>query len=152
MAKAPKILILNGPNLNLLGTREPEIYGSTTLAQIETNCRATGKKLGLSVECRQSNSEGALVDAIQEARTKKDALVINPGAYTHTSIAILDALTATDLPIIEVHLSNIHKRESFRHNSYVSKVATGVICGLGPEGYRMALESLATMLIEQVDL
>ena len=152
MAKAPKVLILNGPNLNLLGTREPEIYGSQTLAEIDAACRDHGKKLSLSVECRQSNSEGELVDAIQGARTEKDAIVINPGAYSHTSIAILDALIASELPVIEVHLSNIHRRESFRHTSYVSKAATGVICGFGPDGYRMALEAAAHMLIEQVDL
>ena len=148
MAQAPKVLILNGPNLNLLGTREPEIYGSATLDEIEADCRAHGAKRGLTVDCRQSNSEGELVDWIQEARGRFDALILNPGAYTHTSIAILDALLAVGLPVIEVHLSNIHRREDFRAHSYVSKAAFGVIAGFGKAGYVMALDALAEGLIE----
>lgn len=146
MAKAPKILILNGPNLNLLGKRQPEIYGSTTLADIEDMCRARAKDLGLGAECRQSNTEGQIVDWIHEARGKCAGIVINPGAYSHTSVAILDALLAADMPVIEVHLSNIHKREAFRHHSYVSKAAQAVICGFGASGYLMALDGLARIL------
>jgi 3-dehydroquinate dehydratase II len=148
LAQAPKVLILNGPNLNLLGSREPEIYGSATLDEIEANCRARAAQRGLVVDCRQSNSEGELVDWIQEARGKFDALVLNPGAYSHTSIAILDALLAVGLPVIEVHLSNIHKREDFRARSYVSKAALGVIAGFGKSSYVMALDALAERLIE----
>lgn len=141
-----KILLVNGPNLNLLGSREPDIYGHQTLADIEDDCRARGRELGLEVECFQSNSEGALVDRIQEACRDCAGIVINPGAYTHTSVALLDALLACGLPVIEVHLSNIHQREEFRHHSYVSKAASGVICGLGPDGYRMALEAMARLV------
>ncbi len=148
MAKAPKVLILNGPNLNLLGTRQPEVYGAVTLASIETACQARATDLGLAAECRQSNSEGELIGWIQAARNEAQAVIINPGAYSHTSVAILDALLAADLPIVEVHLSNIHRREEFRHHSYVSKAAQGVICGFGPRGYIMALEALAAQLIE----
>lgn len=146
MAKAPKALILNGPNLNMLGTREPALYGSDTLPQIEARCREHGKGLGLEVDCRQSNSEGDLVDAIQAARGAYDGIIINPGAYSHTSVAILDALLAAGLPVIEVHLSNIHKREHFRHHSYVSKAAVGVLCGFGAMGYLMALDALERLL------
>ena len=149
MAKAPSVLILNGPNLNLLGTREPEIYGRTTLADIEAQCRARAGEYGLAVDCRQSNGEGQLVDWIQEARNGHAAIVINPGAYSHTSIAILDALQATGLPIVEVHLSNIHNRETFRQHSYVSKAALGMICGFGAQGYLMALDALARLLVKE---
>ncbi len=152
MAKAPNVLILNGPNLNLLGRREPEIYGSQTLAEIEASCRRRGAELGLTVECRQSNSEGQLVDWIQEALGTRDGLILNPGAYSHTSIALLDALQAVDLPVFEVHLSNIHKRESFRAQSFVSKVADGVIAGFGADGYLMALEAMARRLIEEEEV
>ncbi len=148
MAKAPKILILNGPNLNMLGTRQPEVYGTATLADIEAACEQRARDLGLAAECRQSNSEGELVGWIQAARDQVQAVIINPGAYSHTSVAILDALLAVDLPVVEVHLSNIHRREEFRHHSYVSKAAQGVICGFGPRGYIMALEALAAQLIE----
>ena len=148
MAQAPRVLILNGPNLNLIGTREPEIYGSATLDQIEAECRARAADRGLAVECRQSNSEGELVDWIQQARGNFDALVLNPGAYTHTSIAILDALLAVGLPVVEVHLSNIHRREDFRGRSYVSRAALGTIAGFGKSGYVMALDALAERLIE----
>ena len=148
VAKAPKVLILNGPNLNMLGTRQPEIYGAVTLADIEADCERRGQDLGLTVECRQSNSEGELVGWIQAARKDAQAVIINPGAYSHTSVAILDALLAVDLPVVEVHLSNIYRREEFRHHSYVSKAAQGVICGFGARGYIMALEALAAQLVD----
>jgi len=148
LAKAPKVLVLNGPNLNMLGLRQPEIYGSTTLAEIEANCVALGKKLGLSVRCVQSNSEGGLVDAVQKAREDCSGIVINPAGYSHTSVALLDALLAVDLPVIEVHLSNIHQRDQFRRHSYVSQAASGVLCGFGAEGYRMALEAMARRLLK----
>ncbi|MCH7866004.1 MAG: type II 3-dehydroquinate dehydratase [Proteobacteria bacterium] len=140
------VLVLNGPNLNLLGTREPEIYGTDTLATIEAACRKRAKTLGLGVEFRQSNDEGELVDWVQEASGSFAALIVNAGAYTHTSVALLDALLASGLPIIEVHLSNIHRREEFRQLSYVSKAADGVICGLGGVGYELALDALARTL------
>ena len=140
------VLVLNGPNLNLLGTREPEIYGTDTLATIEAACRKRAKTLGLGVEFRQSNDEGELVDWVQEASGSFAALIVNAGAYTHTSVALLDALLAAGLPIIEVHLSNIHRREEFRQLSYVSKAADGVICGLGGVGYELALDALARTL------
>jgi 3-dehydroquinate dehydratase-2 len=142
------VLVLNGPNLNLLGQREPGIYGSTTLADIEAMCVERGKQLDLEVTCRQSNHEGELVTWIQEVYGQFAGLVINPGAYTHTSVAIHDAMRSLEEPIIEVHLSNIHQRESFRHRSYVSLVAKGVICGFGAKGYDMALSGLASMLKE----
>jgi 3-dehydroquinate dehydratase-2 len=137
------VLIVNGPNLNMLGTRQPEIYGKETLADIERACRAEAKGLGLAIDFRQSNIEGELVGLIQQARSANSAIVINAGAYTHTSVAILDALTLAELPVIEVHLSNIFRRESFRHHSYVSLAAQGVICGLGSQGYLLALRALA---------
>lgn len=143
---AKRVLVLNGPNLNMLGTREPATYGSQTLADIEALCRSEAGTLGLEVDFRQSNHEGELVTWIQQALGTFDAIVINPGAYSHTSIAIHDALRAVALPVIEVHLSNIYTRESFRHHSYVSLVATGVICGLGAAGYRLALHALAEKL------
>ncbi len=149
MAKAPRVLILNGPNLNMLGTREPEHYGTTTLAHIDAACHRRAKSLGLGLDCRQSNGEGELVDWIQEARGSAEGLVLNPGAYTHTSVAIPDALSAVGLPVIEVHLTNIHAREKFRHHSYVSKVAQGVICGFGPQSYLLALDAMAAMLIDE---
>jgi 3-dehydroquinate dehydratase-2 len=142
------ILILNGPNLNLLGVREPETYGTATLADIEEACLERAAALGLEIEFRQSNHEGQLIDWIQEARESADGIVINPGGYTHSSVAILDALRAADLPVIEVHLSNIHRREHFRHRSYVSLAATGVIAGLGSHGYVLALEAMARVLSE----
>lgn len=142
-AAAPTVLVLNGPNLNMLGTREPEIYGAQTLADIETMVKDRAKALGLVVDFRQSNHEGELVTWIQDARLAASAIIINAGAYTHTSVAILDALQAFKGPIVEVHLSNIFRREAFRHHSHVSGVATGVICGLGAKGYLLALDAVA---------
>jgi 3-dehydroquinate dehydratase II len=140
----PLILILNGPNLNLLGVREPEIYGTTTLADIEAMCRARAVALGVDVDFRQSNHEGEMIDAIHAARGTAQAIIINAGAFTHTSVALLDALKGVaPLPVYEVHLSNPHARESFRHISYVSPAAKAVICGLGAKGYLIALEAAA---------
>ena len=144
-----KILILNGPNLNMLGSREPEIYGRETLADIEALCRKTGEMLGLEVDFRQSNVEGELVTWIQEAGQNHAGLIINAGAYTHTSIALMDALLILKIPVIEVHLSNIFKREEFRHHSYISKTAQGVICGFGSQGYVMALHGMAQLLAKK---
>ena len=141
-----KVLVLNGPNLNLLGTREPDVYGAETLESIEAKCRARAEGLGLEIEFRQSNTEGELVDWVQQARDTHNFLIVNAGAYTHTSVALLDALRAVQLPVIEVHLSNIHQREEFRHHSYVSKAAVGMIAGFGGFGYEMALESAARLL------
>jgi len=142
----PKILVLNGPNLNLLGQRQPEIYGRETLADIEAKCRALAIELGLDIEFKQSNAEHQLIDWIHDARASASGLIVNPGAYSHTSIAIHDALKACDFPIVEVHISNIHRREDFRHHSYVSLAATGVIAGLGVEGYALALRGLASLI------
>ncbi|HVY20872.1 MAG TPA: type II 3-dehydroquinate dehydratase [Bauldia sp.] len=143
---AATIFILNGPNLNLLGKREPALYGTGTLADIEKACADRAKALGLKIDFRQDNREGILVDWIQEAGDKADGIVLNAGAYTHTSIAIHDAIRGTGLPLIEVHLSNIFARERFRHHSFVSPVAKGVICGLGPQGYTLALDALADII------
>lgn len=144
---ATTIYVLNGPNLNLLGTRQPEVYGRATLKDVEALCRDAAKQHGLAVEFRQSNHEGVLVDWIQEARAKGAAgIVINPAAYTHTSIAILDALLAADMPVVEIHISNVHAREDFRRHSYVSRVAKAVICGFGINGYALAIDGLAAML------
>lgn len=142
----PKILVLNGPNLNLLGTREPEVYGTDTLADIEKRVRQRAKDQALDIDFRQSNHEGELVDWIQEARSSCAGIIINPAAYTHTSVAILDALKACDIPVIELHLSNPHARERFRSRSLISRVATGVICGFGAHGYRLALEAMAKLV------
>jgi len=141
-----KILIVNGPNLNLLGIREPDIYGRETLADIEQRCVQKAKALGLEITMRQSNHEGELIDWIHEAVTKWSAIIINPAAYTHTSVAIMDALKLVNCPIVEVHISNIYQRETFRHHSYVSPVATGVICGFGSAGYEVALEAISGLL------
>lgn len=139
------VYVLNGPNLNLLGKRQPAIYGAETLEDVEALCRSAGAELGLSIEFRQSNREYEIIDWIHEAREKADALVINPAAFTHTSVAILDALHTFAGPIIEVHVSNVHKREPFRHHSYVSTVASGVIAGFGVQGYELALRRVARL-------
>ena len=143
-----KILVIHGPNLNLLGKREPEIYGKDTLADIDEKIAQKAEELGLSVETFQSNHEGALIDRIQQAAEDCSGIVINPGAYTHTSIALLDALLAVDRPVIEVHLSNIHRRESFRQHSYTAKAAAGIIAGLGANSYLLAMEAMAGLLAE----
>lgn len=140
------ILLVNGPNLNLLGTREPAIYGHDTLADVEALARDTAAAHQLEVKAVQSNHEGVLIDAIHEARTQAAGIVINPGAFTHTSVAIADALAGVDLPVIEVHISNVHQREAFRHHSYVSPVASSIIIGAGINGYRLAVEQLAHLL------
>ena len=140
------IHVLNGPNLNLLGKRQPEIYGRETLADVERDCAALAGQLGLGLRFLQSNWEGQLVDWIHAARDEADGIVINPAALTHTSVAVLDALNAFEGPVIEVHISNVHRRESFRHHSYVSLRAEGVIAGCGTEGYRLALRRLASLL------
>ncbi|KAD4060136.1 type II 3-dehydroquinate dehydratase [Arthrobacter yangruifuii] len=141
-ASTRNLLVLNGPNLNLLGTREPAIYGSSTLADVEAAAIAAASAHGWTVDCVQSNHEGDLIDAIHAARGTADGIVINPAAYSHTSVAIPDALSGVELPVVEVHLSNIHRREEFRHHSFVSAVAQAVICGAGISGYRLAVEYL----------
>ncbi len=138
-----KILVLHGPNLNMLGTREPDVYGHETLEDVNSAIQALAEELGVGVACRQSNSEGELVTWIQGARGQAAAIIINAGAYTHTSIAIADARRAVELPIYEVHLSNIYRRESYRHHSHISGLAEAVICGLGPDGYLYALTTAA---------
>ena len=140
------LLVLNGPNLNLLGTRQPQVYGSPTLQDVEALCRAAGDRLGVGIDFRQSNHEGTLIDWIHEAKGKHAGIVLNAGALTHTSIAIMDAIASVELPVAEVHLSNIHRREEFRHLSYVSKVALGMIAGFGPQGYVLGIEALASHL------
>jgi 3-dehydroquinate dehydratase-2 len=137
------IAVLNGPNLNLLGQREPEIYGATTLPDIEAMCRDTAHDLGLKLEFSQSNSEGALVDMIQSAAQHHAGLILNAAAYTHTSVALRDAVSAVSLPVIELHLSNVHAREEFRHRSWIAPVCVGVICGFGPQGYPLAIRAMA---------
>jgi len=143
---ARPILVINGPNLNMLGTREPALYGAGTLADIEAACVAKGTQLGVTIDFRQSNTEGTLVDWIQAAPGKAAGIVINAGAYTHTSVALHDALRASALPAIEVHLSNVYAREAFRHHSFISPVAKGIIIGLGPQGYTMAIEALYNLI------
>jgi 3-dehydroquinate dehydratase-2 len=138
---AKNLLLLNGPNLNLLGTREPETYGASTLADVEQAAQAQAKAAGAQIACYQSNHEGALIDRIHAARGEGvDYIVINPGGYTHTSVALRDALAGVAIPFIEVHISNIYRREEFRHHSYLSAIAQGTICGLGIEGYRLAID------------
>jgi 3-dehydroquinate dehydratase II len=146
---APIVIVLNGPNLNLLGKRQPEIYGRETLADVEADCRRVGADLGLEIEFRQSNREYEIIDWIHGARGRAAGVVINPAAFTHTSVAILDALQAFEGPIIEVHISNVHKREAFRHHSFVSAVASGVIAGCGTQGYGLALQRIATLIAEK---
>jgi 3-dehydroquinate dehydratase II len=140
------IYVLNGPNLNLLGKRQPEIYGHDTLAMVETDCRRVAEEFGHSIRFEQSNREYEIIDWIHAARDEAAAIVINPAAFTHTSIAILDALNTFDHPVIEVHISNVHKREAFRHHSYVSQRADGVIAGLGIQGYQLAIRRIVTLL------
>jgi 3-dehydroquinate dehydratase-2 len=140
------IFVLNGPNLNLLGVREPSVYGTETLEDVRRRTEARAQTLGLAIDFRQSNVEGELVTWIQQAREKADGIVLNAGAYTHTSVAILDALNAAEKPVIELHLSNVFKRDSFRHHSYVAPAAQGLICGFGPKGYELALEAMADLL------
>ncbi|MDR3496596.1 MAG: type II 3-dehydroquinate dehydratase [Ancalomicrobiaceae bacterium] len=140
------IYVINGPNLNLLGKREPHIYGSETLADVEADCRKAGADLGFDIRFLQSNREYEIIDWIHEAREAAGGIVINPAAFTHTSVAILDALSACSCPILEVHISNVHKRESFRHQSYVSLVASGVIAGFGTQGYTLALQRMAKLM------
>ena len=149
------IYVLNGPNLNLLGQREPQLYGSTTLRDIETRLAARAAVLGLAIDFRQSNYEGELIDWVHEARQKASGVILNAAGLTHTSVPLLDALLAADLPVIEVHLTNIYRREAFRHHSYVSQAATGIICGLGAKGYELALDALAERLqadVEKLDV
>jgi len=141
ISMAKKLLLLNGPNLNLLGTREPEVYGSTTLADIEQAANAQATAAGATIATFQSNYEGALIERIHAARTEHvDAIIINPAGYTHTSVALRDALAGVAIPFVEVHISNIHRREAFRHKSFLSDIAVGVICGLGTDGYRAAID------------
>ncbi|KAA0873848.1 type II 3-dehydroquinate dehydratase [Nitrincola tapanii] len=145
-----KVLLLNGPNLNLLGTREPEIYGHTTLADIEQLLTAQAASLGIMLECLQSNAEHLLIERIHQARLDQTAFIlINPAAFTHTSVALRDALAGVAIPFIEIHLSNVHAREPFRHHSYLSDIARGVICGLGTQGYELALQAAARQLVNQ---
>ncbi|WP_293576111.1 type II 3-dehydroquinate dehydratase [Phaeobacter sp.] len=141
-----KILVLNGPNLNLLGRRQPEVYGHETLAMVEQRCVAHGAAIGQEVTCFQSNHEGALIDQLHGAKDSHDGVVLNAGAYTHTSIALMDAIYSIELPVVEVHLSNIHARESFRHQSYIGRAAVGQICGFGSLGYVLALDALKAHL------
>jgi len=140
------IYILNGPNLNLLGKRQPEIYGHDTLADVEANCAKVGQEIGLAVKLMQSNHEGEIVEMIHDARNDASGIIINPAAYSHTSVAILDALNTFDGPVLEVHISNIHKREEFRHHSFVSARAEGVIAGCGVNGYALAMRQMGTLL------
>lgn len=140
------VLILNGPNLNLLGTRQPEVYGHTTLAEVEDMCQARATELGVGLEFAQSNHEGAMIDLIHAAKGTHGGIILNAGAYTHTSVALMDALISVELPAIELHLSNVHAREDFRHTSYIAKAALGIICGFGPRGYVMALDAMADRL------
>jgi 3-dehydroquinate dehydratase II len=146
---APLIAVLNGPNLNMLGLRQPEIYGAATLDDVEQLCAETAEALDLAIDFRQTNGEGELVSWVQECRGRAQGIVINPAGYSHTSVALLDALLSTELPVIEVHISNIHRREQFRHHSYVSTMATGVLCGFGTHGYALALIAMARLLEER---
>ena len=146
MSESPEILMLNGPNLNMLGVREPDIYGCETLADIEELCNQRATSLGLTVNFKQSNLEGEIVADIQNARGTAAGIIINAAGYTHTSVAILDALNISELPVIELHISNIHAREAFRHHSYVAQAATGIICGFGAHGYVLAIDAMARLI------
>ena len=148
MSPVPQLLLLNGPNLNLLGTREPAVYGSATLQDVEDLARTTAESLGFDLRAVQSNGEGALVDAVQEARDDCDGIVVNAGAYTHTSIALRDALAAVEVPFIEVHVSNVYAREEFRHHSFLAPLASAVIVGAGIQGYAFAVQRLASVLAD----
>jgi 3-dehydroquinate dehydratase II len=145
------VLVIHGPNLNLLGTREPEVYGRTTLAEIDRQVIELGRELEVEVEVFQSNSEGEIVDRIQQARGRIDVLIINPAAYTHTSVAIRDAISATELPTIEVHLSNVYKREAFRHHSTIADIAEGRIMGFGADGYLLALRAANSLIVAKIE-
>ena len=146
MSSSKPVLVLNGPNLNMLGIREPEKYGKASLADVEALCHETAQAHGLAADCRQSNHEGELITWLQESRNTHSAVIINAGGYSHTSVALLDALTLTELPVIEVHVTNIHAREEFRHHSYLSKAAKAVICGCGIDGYAYAIHTAAKLL------
>ena len=146
MSESPEILMLNGPNLNMLGVREPDIYGCETLADIEELCNQRATSLGLTVKFKQSNLEGEIVADIQNARGTAAGIIINAAGYTHTSVAILDALNISELPVIELHISNIHAREAFRHHSYIAQAATGIICGFGAHGYVLAIDAMARLI------
>ena len=146
MSESSEILILNGPNLNMLGVREPDIYGCETLADIEELCNQRATSLGLTVNFKQSNLEGEIVADIQNARGTAAGIIINAAGYTHTSVAILDALNISEVPVIELHISNIHAREAFRHHSYVAQAATGIICGFGAHGYVLAIDAMARLI------
>ncbi len=143
-----KILILNGPNLNMLGVRQPDIYGSESLSDIESRCRVEAQTMSVDVTCRQSNYEGELVEWVQKARDTMNGILVNAGAYTHTSIALLDALRAAELPVVEVHMSNIHAREKFRHQSFISLMAAGMVCGFGSYSYILGLKAMYNILQE----
>ena len=151
MATPPLIAVLNGPNLNMLGVRQTEIYGRATLDDVEAICAATAENINVAIDFRQTNGEGELISWVQECRGRARGIVLNPGAYAHTSIGLHDALLATELPAIEVHISNIHRREAFRQHSYVALAATGVICGLGIRGYALALTAMAELLMDEDD-
>ncbi|MFT6580665.1 MAG: 3-dehydroquinate dehydratase-2 [Alphaproteobacteria bacterium] len=148
VARQSQILVLNGPNLNMLGVRQPEIYGHATLADVEAMCQSHGAAIGFDIDFRQSNHEGELVTWVQEARGAKDGIAINAAAFTHTSVALLDALSLVDIPVVELHLSNVFARDEFRHHSYISPIAAGVICGFGPHSYILALDALRSILGE----
>ena len=151
MTPPPLIAVLNGPNLNMLGTREPEKYGTATLDDVEALCAEAAEELGLAIDFRQTNAEGELVTWVQECRGRAAGIIINPAGYTTTSIALMDALLAVDLPVIEVHITNIHRREEFRQHSFVSKAAVGVIAGLGVEGYALAIRAMAGLVPQDED-
>ena len=144
------VLVLNGPNLNMLGVREPDIYGKATLKEVEALCHKTAESFGLTADCRQSNNEGELVSWIQSARATHAAIIINAAAYSHTSVALMEALALAELPVVEVHITNIHAREEFRHHSFVSRIATAVICGCGIDGYAYAMQTASKLIRERV--